>query len=276
MATEKQNRLRQVYNAPGEVNVLAQIQELICVLSRRCILAAGINQTGNVVTMHYMAYTPDKTIWDMDFFDYSFATEPIFVAKEKMKKVFFCSEKEMISPDALFEKGAVEQWLQKIYFLEQTDVCIHKTLPVQQVHISYAIPLNIRELISINFKNAEILPFSIYHLECKVSPNYFTKLCLTSEQAMVSIYSHQKLIWHKIFPYIRAEDVAYEIRLVCAEHNIDANRMLINANYLDITEYVIVNELSQFFAAIRTGEGQKIEDLWGPVLSLIQQLKICV
>ncbi|NCX95866.1 MAG: DUF3822 family protein [Chitinophagia bacterium] len=275
MATEKQSKFRQVYVAPGESVLSSNILQIICVFSRRAIVACCYNAKGVVTAVQYMAYHTDKPIWDTDFFEYTLATDPVFANKEKISKVFILTDRELLIPEELYNEADSHQWLRHTYFIEPNDSILSQKAADAQAHLVYAVPSNIKELIHINFLQASILPLSYYLVNTPQQANYVVRCCLTGEQAITTLFYQGKILWHKAIEYIRAEDIAYYVRLVCQEHQIEANRLILNCNYLHTSEYVIVNELSQYFAAVRTGDGQKIEGAWLPIITLFQQLIVC-
>ena len=275
MGTENQNIYRQVYNAREDEQILSWTEYVTCVFTRRGLLAAAFNSGNELLSMHYAGYGKERPVWELDFFEPLFAQEPLLVKHDLITKVFFCSEQNLVVPDELYNKEEAENWLKHIHFIEPSDTIEHYHLKEQKANYVYAIPHNIRELVRINCKKATVMPLPAYQFSHKSTQHTYLQCFMSGEQACVSLYHLNLLIWHRVFDYSTAEDIAYEIRVVCREHKIAADKLTVACNAMSATEYAIANELSQYFSAITTGDGHSIKSLWSPALSLIKQLQSC-
>ena len=275
MGTENQNIYRQIYNVREDEHILSWTEYVTCVFTRRGLLAAAFNSSNELLSMHYTGYGKERPAWDLDFFEPLFTQEPILVKHELIKRVFFCTERNMIVPNELYDRTEAEHWLKQIHFIEPTDVIEHYPLKEQKANYIYAVPHYMRELVRINSGHAVVIPLPAYQFSHKSTQHTYLQCFISCEQACVSLYHLNALIWHRVFEYTQAEDIAYEIRVVCREHKIAADKLTVACNALSATEYAIANELSQYFTAITTGDGHSIKSLWSPVMSLIKQLSSC-
>ena len=275
MGTENQDVYRQVYNAREDDNILAWTEYVSCVFTRRGLLAAAFNASNDLLSMHYAGYGGERPAWELDFFEPLFAHEPLLMKHDLIRKVSFFTERTIVVPDELYERDAAENWLRQIHFIEPGDVIEHYSLAEQQINYIYAIPKNIRELVNINSNKATIIPVQAYQSVHGSALQTYLQCLVSAEQACVSLYRFNLLLWQKVFDYSTAEDIAYEAGVVCREHNIDAQKLTVAFNALTAAEYAIANDLSQYFTAVTTGGGHTIKSVWSPALSLIKQLSSC-
>ncbi len=275
MATEKQNIYRQVYNASDDVNILADIARVTCVLNRRSMLAAAFNPANELLSVHFVGYNRERVVWDLDFFEQLFSQEALLADRTKITKVFFFTAAQLTVPDELYDEGEAMQWLKQVQFVDANDVVKEHYQKEDKAHYLYSIPLNIEALVKINCVNATILPLAAYQFASNHTRGVRVHCFLTNDQACVSLYHFGTLLWHRIFEYRWAEDIAYEIRLVCEEHKINADKISVACNAVSSSEYKVVNALSQYFSGITTGTGHTISTVWSPALSLIKQLESC-
>jgi|GEM_PF-510104 len=275
MPTDNPHIYRQVYHSRPDDAILAWTDQVIVVITRRGILGAAFAASGEVLALHYMAYKNDRPAWDLDFFEQSFNQEHLLTRREKIKKVFFCTERSTVIPDELYNRDEAEKWLRATHYIEPTDTIEHFELKHEYARYVYAVPVYMRELVNINCPDAEIMPLAACQLIDYNGQREALQCMIGAEQACVSWYKNNKLFWHRVFEYSNAEDLAYEIRLVCKEHNINAARLDVACNTMSATEYAVANELSRYFNGIYTGAGKPIQTVWDPVISLAQQLSVC-
>ena len=152
MATVTNNIYEQIYNVQEDETIPSRVAFVICVLVQRGLLVAGFSVSKELLTLHYTGYNKTKPVWELSFFEHLFSQEPLLVAKEKVKAVFICSNKNLIVPDALYEEKDAQNWLKHIYFIEQKDVIESFRLEDDKASYLHAVPLSISELIKINFK----------------------------------------------------------------------------------------------------------------------------
>lgn len=267
----------QVYNVREDDSLLSQVEDVVCVLIQRGVLVIGYNAARELLTLHYTGYNKNKPVWALDFFEQLFANELLLTRRSKVRAVFICAEKNLVVPDALYDETEAKNWLKRIYFVEPGDVICSAHIDEDSAHYLYAVPVNITELIKINFEKAAVLPLPVYHFSNKPQEqNLYLQCCLTNDQVCTTLHNDGKLLWHKIFDQTCAEDIAYGIKHLCVENNISPAKISLACNAVSAAEYHTVNELSQYFPGIKSGNGLAISSDWDPVISLAQQLIACV
>lgn len=253
---------------------MQETERVTCVLCRRGMLGAAYDANNELLSVHYAAYGKERPVWEIDFFEQLFAQEPMFVKQDRIDKVFVLTSQNVVVPEELYDEREATNWFNQLHFTEPNDALTHHKLEQEDAYYLYNIPHAINELVKINCRNAVVLPMAAYQL-CGKSNQTSVQCLVTSEQACLTMHSNNKLLWHRIFDYAAAEDIAYEVRLVCKEHNINADKLTIACNTMSATEYALTNDLSQYFAAITDGSGQMIKGLWQPTLSAVKQLGTC-
>jgi hypothetical protein len=252
------------------------VVRVLCVLTQRGAWVSGYNAAGEMLTIHYNAYNKNRPVWELDFFEQLFANEPLLAVKDKVAGVFICSERNIVVPDALYEEKEAENWLRKIHFVDINDVVLSRHIVPAKVRYVMAVPVKITELININFKTAVTLPLAIYQFSDVQKGAPEVKCCITNEEACVTLYNHRQLLWHKIFSYASAQDIAYNIRHCCEENDVNVSAMKITIDTLTGAEYEISHDLSQYFLGTQKSQGKNNGIRWQPAVSLGQQLIKCV
>ncbi len=275
MATDTQNDYRQVYNATDDGKVLSGIHHVTCILVRRGLLAASFNATNELLSIHYAGYNKNRPVWELDFFEPLFSQEPLLTDHEKITKIFFCSAQNLVVPAELYDPTEAENWLKKIHYVDTNDEVQHFYLKEDKSNYLYSIPVNIKALVKINCPMAPLLPLPVYQFSSNYTRGVRLHCFLSGEQASVTIYHYGTLLWHRVFDYTAAEDIAYEIRLICEEHKINADKISIACTALSAAEYPVTSKLSQYFGGATTGGGHTINSPWACTLSLIKQLETC-
>lgn len=275
-ANNNNNIFEQVYNVQDDEGMLSRLAFVTCVLVPRGMLVAGYNVTKELLTLHYTGYNRNKPIWEINFFEHMFAQEPLFAAREKVKAVFLCADKNLVIPNALYEEDEAKKWLKRIFFIEQKDVIETYDLEQEKAHYVLAAPINITELIKINFKKAAMLPLPVYQFGNSAQQSLYLQCCITSEQVCATLHNYSQLLWHRVFDYTCAEDIAFEIRHMCMENNISPSKISLRCNAISAAEYNVINELSAYFPGLRAGNGRSVAGNWDGAVSLAQQLASCV
>ena len=276
MGTINYNTNEQVYNVREDDTLSSRVALVICVLMQRGLLMAGFSITKELLTIHYKGYNKNKPVWELDFFEHIFANEPLLASKERVKGVFICSDKNLIVPNELYIEEEAKHWLKHIHFVEATDLITAYPLTDEKATYLHAVPLNITELIKINFKHAETLPLAIYQFRNPQKHPLHLQCCLSHEQVCLSLHNNSQLLWHKIFNYTAAEDIAYTVNLYCKENGIDPTQLSMMCNTVSNLEFDRINELTQYFKDINAGNGRTIHTTWDATLSLANQLFACV
>jgi hypothetical protein len=276
MANTDTNTYEQVYNVREDETLLSRVALVVCVLAERGLFVAGFSITKELLTIHYAGYSRNKPVWELDFFEHLFANEPLLLVREKVKGLFVSSHKNIIVPDELYAERDAVQWMQRIFYIEEQEAIVKYPLINDKATYLHSIPLNMSELIRINFKKAVIQPLAAYQFGVRQAQSLQLQCCISNDQVTATLHNYSQLLWHRIFDYSGAEDIAYAIKLLCRENYIDAAKLNITCNALSGAEYDVINELTQYFPGIKGGNGHTIHDRWDPSVMLANQLLGCV
>lgn len=274
-SVNKQNNYEQVYNVSEDPAVLSQATLSLCVIMPRGVWVAAYNGKSELVSIHYTGYSKRKPVWQTEFYEQLFATEPLLAKKDQVAGVFLCTEKNMIVPDALYDAEEAKNWLARLHMVEPGEMVQAFALPEEKTQYVLAVPVNIIELIKINFKRAKTLPFAYYQLNGHADDGLHAYCCVTPEQVCISVYNDQKLQWHRIADFSVNESLAFNIKHYCREHGIDDAAMQVHCTVATAVEYDTMNGLSHHYPTV-WGKGEKPKSRWVPAISLANQLLSCV
>jgi hypothetical protein len=275
MASDRQHIYRQVFNSREGLNLASLTARVVCVLFRRGVCAAAFGGNNELLSIHYSAYGPDKPVWDLDFFEQLFHQEPMLLNKQLIKRFFVLSEQNMIVPAEFESENDVNFWFKSVHFLEPTDVIEHFQMKDDDAGYYQSFPMYMKELMRINALDAPIYPLPAFHFMGNNVMGVRLYCTITNEIACITLYHHSKLLWHKVMPYGSAEDIVYTVKLVCKEHKINADKVIVFCNALSADEYKTINELSQYFIGVVAANGDELNSFWTPVTSLLKQLNTC-
>jgi hypothetical protein len=276
MAISNSGLLEQVYNVREDDTLSARVALVICVLVERGAFVAGYTIGKELLTIHYTAYGANKPVWELDFFEHLFASEPLLAVRDKVKGVITGTGKNLIVPDELYDEQEAEKWLRKLHFVEQLDRVNTYPLDNDKAILLQAMPVNIAELVKINFKKAMVLPLHAYQFEGENAQSLHMQLCLAGDQVFVTLHNYSQLLWNHVVSYACAEDIAFAIKQMCKENYIDPVKLHISCNALAGTDYDVINSLTQYFPNVRSGNGEVINARWQPAICLANQLLACV
>jgi Protein of unknown function (DUF3822) len=276
MANVKSNIYEQIYNVSEDDSIPSRVAMVVCVLVQRGMLVAGFSINKELLTLHYTGYNKNKPVWELSFFEHMFAQEPLLAVREKVKGVFISGSKNLVVPDALYDEKEAKSWLAHIYYVEQKDVTDAYRLEEDKAWYVQAIPMAISELVRIHFKKAIVQPLAGYHFNSAAKQSLYLQCFVTAEQVCATLHNYSQLLWHRVFDYTCAEDIAFEIRQLCMENNISPSKVSLRCNAVSATEYNVINELSQYFPGLRAGNGRSISNRWDAAVYLAQQLFACV
>ena len=276
MVANSVNTNEQVYNLHEDESISSQVTHVICVLVQRGMLTAGFSADKELLMLHYTGYNKSKPIWELDFFEHLFVQEPLLAVREKVKGVFILTDKNLVIPDDFYDENEAGNWLRHIHFTEPNDVNLSYSLDEDNAQYLFAVPLSITELVKINFKKAALLPLPVYYFKNTNRQSLYLQCCITGEQLCATLHNYSQLLWHRIFDYTSAEDIAFAINQLCIENHISSSDISLNCNTTSATEYDVLNELSRYFPAIKDGNGNTIRTRWDAVICLAQQLFACV
>lgn len=266
----------QVYNLHEDSTLLSSVASVICVLVPRGLLLAGFDEAGEVLALHFSGYGDHRPIWQLDFFEHLFSTEPLLAVKSKVKGVFLSSHKTMVVPQELYTEQEAKAWLNKVFQQEPIERFGMAEVAKDKVVIAHMVPTHISELARINFKNVKELPLMASNFAGKDAQSLQLCCCFTGNDAILTLHNYSQLLWHTVTPYSSAADIAYLVMHHCKLNYIDHNKLSVVCNTMQGTEFEMLNELSRYFPGLRSGEGEPIANRWEPVIALANRLKSCV
>ncbi|MBS1587376.1 MAG: DUF3822 family protein [Bacteroidetes bacterium] len=271
------NLSQQVYNAHGGDSLINQVRRVLCVLMPRALTIAGFSEHGDLLMIRYSDYKKNLPAWILDFFEHQFINEPLFADPNKVTAAFIAGEKSMVVPEVLFNETASEEWMKKIYFVEGNEIISKHHLREDKANYMYAWPGTIKSLMTRYFGNARILPFAAYQFYKPYKSECSLQCCITSEHVYATLYNNRTLHWHQVFPYDTAEDIAYQVKLLCKQNDIEPLRMGMQCTMANKGLATIVNELAQFFPDLKDGTGNvgTNDRNWTGTIYLLQQLYAC-
>lgn len=270
------NSFLQVYNVTDEDILPSQVDFTIGIITQRGMMVAGLSAHKEILSIHYSGYGNDRVVWDISFFEQVIANEPFFSEPEKVKAIFVLTDKNMIVPGELYKENHAKVWLKHLHFVEQDDVIDSFQLEADRAMYLMAIPGHIKTLLRNNFRNASIKPMALYQFQKPPKIGLCLQACISYEQACATLHIDGNLLWHRVFDYSAAEDIVFEGKYLCKEHNYFATRLSIMFNSITGAEFPVLSDYSQYYPAMKSGEGNRIHSSWDAPLTLVRQLLPCV
>ena len=268
--------IEQVYNVREDEAISSGVALVLCVLVQRGVFVAGFSITKELLTIHYSEYSSTRPVWELDFFEQLFVTEPLLAVREKVKGVFLAGDKNLVVPDELYAAADAEAWLRKIHFVEHSDRVAAFAMENDKAQLLQAFPLNIIELVKINFKRATVLPLQEYQLEHSNTQSLHLQCFITRDQVFATLHNYSQLLWYQVFDYASAEYIAYTFKNLCKENYIDAAKLHLACTTVSGSEYDVINELTRYFPSVKSGNGRAIQSRCDPAVCLANQLLACV
>jgi Protein of unknown function (DUF3822) len=277
MSTENNyNPFLQSYDVPSSDVLSHTVGSCICVFIPRGVLVAAFNSQHELMTIHYSGYEKTQSVWNMEFLDKVLAEEPLLKDTDKVRGVFYFTEKNMIVPKSLYKDNLAQQWFCTAHFLEHDETLEACMLESDDAIYLYAIPAYLKKMVDVNFPNAVAYPLALYQFRNPPRIGLSLQSCITDDQVCCTLHLDGKLLWHRIFDYASAEDIVYEGKYLCRENNYFATKLTILFNSLTGSEFGILSEYSQYYPSVKSGQGNRIYSFWDAPAALAQQLISCV
>ena len=270
------NTLTQVYYVGEEEVSPSAVHLVICIFIQRGFLVAGFNSQKELLTIHYSGYEQDKIVWESEFFHNIVSSHPLLEDPQKVRAAFILSDKNMIVPNDLYKDNHAKSWLKHIHFIEEDDVVESYPLDQERAMYMMAFPSQLRDLIKNKLPNALIQPMALYQFIKTPKIGLCLQCCVTNNQVCATLHIDGNLLWHKVFEYAAAEDIVFEGKYLCKENNYFATKLTILCNALTGAEYSVLSDYSQYYPAMKSGEGNRIHSNWDAPTALVQQLLTCV
>jgi hypothetical protein len=263
----------QAYTADIKGNLLSQVDKTIVCISSKGMHVAGFESNGKVLTIR--CHGSDGTT---DFFERRFGNEPLLSNTAKVAAVFVSSAKNLLIPKALYKEDTATQWLSDIHFIEKDEVIQNIVLRDDKAHFIYTLPSVMSELAQRYFPKAQILPFAAHQFNKNYKAVHILQCSITGNEAYLTLYKNKQLHWHKMMPYQTVEDVAYEIKLLCRQQDINDKQLPLICAIENPAQLKLTNELALYFPLLSIGTGKIVAEdvLWEGPVYLFQQLYSCV
>jgi hypothetical protein len=264
------------YNVHEGETLMSQVSRVICVLLPRGLIVAGFSNHGDLLMIRYGDYSRTLPTWILDFYEHRFLDEPLLSNPENVVATFVASDKYMVIPDALYEEGAAEKWLRKIFFVEANEIVSVHRLHEDKARYTYAYPSTLRSLVGRYFTNSKLFPLSAYQFYKPYKTEHSLQCCITAEHVFASLYHNRQLQWHQVFDYEKGEDIAYQLKLLCKQNKINSDDLDMQATVTYRGLNPVLNEMSQYFPNIKESEVNVVANRqWASAIGLLQQLYAC-
>lgn len=273
-----QNSSQQVYNVHSGDALLSQVARVICVLLPRALMVAGFSERGDLLMIRFSDYKKNLPTWILDFFEHQFITEPLLGMPQKVSAVFVATDKTFLVPEVLYSEGVADKWMKKIYFVEGNEVISLYHVREDKTNYMYAWPAAIKSLTTRYFAQAKVMPFAAYQFYKPYKSDCSMQCCITADMVYATLYNNRLLTWHQAFSYQNAEDIAYHIKLLCQQNNIDAGKLSLQCTVTNKALAHVVTDLTQYFPDLKDGSGNvgTNDKSWTGTIHLLQQLYACV
>lgn len=271
------NLSQQVYSARDGETLLTQVEKVICVILPRGLLVSGFNNKGEVSLIKYSDYKKDLPTWILDFYEHQFINEPLLAKAEKIMAVFVGSDKSCLFPEDLYDEKTAIKWMHKLFFVEANELIFTHHLHDEKAVYMSTWPASIRSLILRYFDKAKVLPFAAFQFHKPLKTEVLLQCCITNDQVYATLYMNRNIHWHQVFNYENAEDIAFQIKLLCKQKNIDEDLLVINCSITNKILTYTANQLATFFPNFKDADPAHIasDKNWKGTIYLLQQLYSC-
>jgi hypothetical protein len=268
---------RQAYNLHNSDSLLGQVTRVICVIMPRALAVAGFNERGELLTIRHNDYKKTLPPWILDFFEHQFINEPLLAAPHKITAAYIAGDKSMLVPDVLYNSEAAEKWMKQLQFVEGNELITPYHLQDDKAQYLYAWPSAMKSLLARYFAKGREFPFAAYQFYKPAKIEYAALCTLTPELVYATLYHNGNLQWHQAFEYQNAEDIAYKLRLLCQQQDIDPSKINLQCTVIAKSLNGIMVGLSQYFPQLKDGSGNVManDPAWISSIHLFQQLYAC-
>lgn len=266
-----------VYNLHEGDTLMNQVAKVICILLPRGLIVGGFSEQGDLLMIRYGDYNQTLPAWILDFYEHRFLDEPLLSNPGTVVSSFIAGHKNLVIPKDLFDKTEALNWLKHIYFIEVNEIVNSYQFPEEDAFYLYAYPATVKSLINRYFVNSKILPFASCQFFKPYKSEVSLECALTPEYAFATLYKNRLLQWHQAFPYENGEDIAYHIKQLCRQREINPEDISVQTKVAYRGLNPVLNSLSQYFPDFRNAEenGQRKNTEWAATINLLQQLYAC-
>jgi hypothetical protein len=264
---------KQVYAADKKGNLLSQVDKVFVCLSGNSMHVAGFSSSGEVLTIRCHPFDGRP-----DFFERNFTNEPLLTHTGKVSHIFLTAPKQLLVPKAIYKEDAAAQWLNDLHFVGKDEVVHEYPLREDKAQYLFAVQLTARDILIRYFPKARIMPFAAHQFNKNYKTSQILQCTFTEYEVYLTLYKDRKLHWHKVHEYRTIEDVAYQIKLLCRQQDLDQEQLAIicaaDTNMLTRR----IHDLFSYFPNLKIGTGKMDvpDGPWKAPVYLFQQLYSCV
>jgi hypothetical protein len=265
------------YNVHEGDTLITQVSRVVVILLPRGMAVCGYSEQGDLLMIRYGDYDKSLPVWILDFYEHRFIDEPLLAKPEMVVATFIASDKYMVIPETMYDEGAAVKWLHKLFFIESNEVLTAHRLHEDKAKYMFAWPGTMKSLIGRYFTNSKVLPLASYQFYKPYKADSAVQCCITSEQVYATLYKNRTLHWHQVFNYENAEDIAYQLRLLCRQQKVNPDNLDLQCSVTFPGLNPILNELGQFFPNMKGMDSTAgaMSSQWSPSINLLQQLYAC-
>ncbi|WP_276133684.1 DUF3822 family protein [Polluticoccus soli] len=264
---------KQVYAADKKGNLLQQVDKVFVVLSGNSMHVAGFSSSGEVLTIRCHPYDGRP-----DFLERNFTNEPLLTHTGKVSHIFVTAPKQLLVPKAIYKEDTAAEWLNDLHFVGKDEAVHEYSLRDDKAQYLFAFPLATRDLMIRYFPKARIMPFAAHQFNKHYKTSQVLQCTFTEGEVYLTLYKDRKLQWHQVANYNSVEDVAYQVKLLCQQQNLDEEHLAIIAAAETNILTRRIHELFGYFPNLKIGTGKMDvqEGPWQAAVYLFQQLYSCV
>ncbi|XZF13850.1 DUF3822 family protein [Chitinophagaceae bacterium MMS25-I14] len=265
-----------IYKAHESDTLMSEVTRVVCILMPRASLIAGLNTENEVCIIRSHSYGNTYEAWHQDFFATMLTKDPLLGDLSILPSVFIAAEKQIIVPAALYDQQEAGNWLTSQFFVSPDELIHHCDAPADNAFIVYAQPAMADKLVKTYFNHAALLPVNIYQ-HCGTPAGDAVQCLITENEVFASLRRKGKLTWHQAFSYTNAEEIVYQLGLMCKQYNIKLVDLNLQCAATETSCMAIIQELATFFPHLRYDHvvTDAADKDWAPVIYLVQQLNAC-
>lgn len=228
-------------NAENTGLVLGQVQMFMWA---KGICIAGHHQDGRLIAAR--AYATD-TVYDWDSVEDIIMTEPLLADAQPIKRVWLAASRNMLIPQEWADRSVMDEWFQKLYFLEHDEELATSTHKDWNIKVIYPKKKAVRILMKQYFpeKLSRFLICPKQLLEGGRQKHQVAVLILENAYSLTFV-KDGKLIHHHILDTENVTDiVSYIGNYWAAATPIEEIELLVSGIHESLSD--IQEELAQFF-----------------------------
>jgi hypothetical protein len=273
MAEVVQDYINKVYTSDNKGG-LEDITRVICVLMPDSFTICGLNEKNNVLLINQF---DTEQQWNLDFYKARLSNRSFEPLLRKTTAVFVDTNKEMLVPKSLYNELESEKWFRNVHFMGADEIVTSVQLRDKAFYM-YTIGTEVKSLLSDHLPKAKLLPIAAYQFHKQAKADNIAECCLSDDKAYVTLYKDRVLHWHSVFSYTSAEDIAYQVKLICKEQHIREEELVFECAAINNDLTNVITKLSEYFPNLEGGMNHNIvkDEAWANTAYLLQQLSACV